>query len=56
VIASIRDKCQVSRSRLLDTGNPGNFDVANSALQSALQPFSDVAQLQNNSRGSRLKI
>ena len=54
VVPSIGDEGEIPRLRLFDARDADNLDVTAGSLEAAPEPFSNVAQLQDNSRRSRL--
>ena len=61
LIARVGDEGEVARARLLDAGDAGNLDVSDGSRprspgKAAVQPVSDVAQLQGNVRISHPRV
>src|SRR5206468_7219238 len=46
-VSRIRQKREVARLSVFDSGYANDVDVARISFEAALEPFSDVAQLQN---------
>ena len=50
VVPRVGDECEIARPRLLDAGDADDVHVVRRAFEAAVEPFSNVAQLQGDLR------